>query len=118
MRLDNFTVYGANSYAPTAVAATSALPANYGGVTGSNGPDLLVQNVGTILVYCRFGNAGVTAATTNDTALQPGCAMAFYRGDGDIFCEPINTGQGWTHVSLICATAGTGNINIACGVGS
>ena len=83
----------------------------------SRGNDVLLQNVGTVIVYFAMGDS-TAVATTNSIALQPGSAMTFNTGQGDPFSVPKDgMSQGATGLALF-APAGTGNINIAIGIGS
>ena len=121
MILRNFTPYASVSAAPTGASAVTALPVQAtvaGGPTVSRGTTVLLQNVGTVLVYFRFSPAVAVTADANSTALQPGCAMVFDIGTGDAFALPVDGSQGPITGVALFAPAGTGNINIVMGIGS
>lgn len=112
----NFTPYASVSAAPTGASAVTNFPTPAQLPLPSSGSDLLLQNVGTVLVYFKVVTAAGGTADANSIALQPGAAMVFGVWNDSFAQWQDGTGRPPTGVALF-TPAGTGNINIVVGVG-
>lgn len=85
----------------------------------SGGPQLLLTNVGTQVVYVLLGNSGVVSTTTTGFAMLPNTSRIITHG------KALNTTAGEagavvttgvTHIAAIASTTGS-TLNVVAGTG-